>query len=179
MVAGFSKSGTSEISAGFLVGDAPNQSLQRLRIGPEIDAMKTLQRPRQSYWLGRIRCQNHWNDKASSVIELLEKSYNLPFLPRTDTVLTNKNGRRFYSFNLLSNAGVPKASASDILFIQPRFNILLGQLLRDLEDSWFVLAIVAHEHVKNFHFAVLSVQVNSIGETSVDDKSTRLRIPNI
>jgi hypothetical protein len=46
--------------------------------------------------------------------------------PGTDTVLTNKNSRRFYCFNLLSDGGVPETSGSDIGFIQPRFNILRG-----------------------------------------------------
>ena len=73
-----------------------------------------------------IRCEDHRNDGASSPIELIEKSYDLPVLPRTDTVLTNKNSRRFYCFNLLSDVSVPEGSGSDIRFIQPRFNILLG-----------------------------------------------------
>ncbi len=54
------------------------------------------------------------------------KSYDLPVLPRTDATLTDKNSRRFCCFNLLSNGGVPEASGSDIRFIQPRFDILLG-----------------------------------------------------
>ena len=64
--------------------------------------MKTRKRPRQD-WLGMSRCQDHRNDGASPPIELIEKSYDLPILPRTDTVLTNKNSRRFYCFNLLSD----------------------------------------------------------------------------
>ena len=87
---------------------------------------------------------------ASPPIELIEKGYDLPALPRTDAVLTNKNSRRFYCFNSLSNGGVPEASGSDIRFIQPRFDILLGQLLRYLADDCLVLAVVAQEDIKDF-----------------------------
>ena len=78
--------------------------------------MKTHKRPRQA-GLRMIRCQDNRNDGASSPIELIEKSDDLPVLPGTDTVLTNKNSRRFYCFNLLSNGSVPEASRSDIRFI--------------------------------------------------------------
>jgi hypothetical protein len=45
---------------------------------------------------------------------LVEKSDDLSVLPRTDTVLTNENSRRFNCFNLLSDSVMPGASADDI-----------------------------------------------------------------
>ena len=83
------------------------------------------QKPPRYVYLGGSRCENR-NDGASSPIEPIEKSDDLPVLPGADTVLTNKNSRRFYRFNLLSNGSVPEASGSDIRLIQPRFDILLG-----------------------------------------------------
>jgi len=87
--------------------------------------MKPRKAPRQDWFL-RSRCQDNRNDGASSPIELVKKSYDLSVLPRTNTVLTNTNSRRFYCFNLLAYGGVPEASRSDICFIQLRFNIFLG-----------------------------------------------------
>src|SRR6516164_1211906 len=116
--------------------------------------MKTCERPRQDWFL-RSRCQNHRNDRAPSPIELVQKSYDFSVLPRTNTVLTNTNCRRFYCFNLLSDGGVPEASGSDIRFIQPSFNVLLRQPLRDLTNSRLVFAVVAQENIKDFSFGVL------------------------
>jgi hypothetical protein len=67
------------------------------------------------------RCKDHRNDGTSPPIELVKKSYDLPILPRTDTVLANENSRRFYCFNLLSDGCVPEASGPDIRFIKPGF----------------------------------------------------------
>ena len=65
-------------------------------------------------------------------------------------MLTNKNGSRFCCFDLLPNGSVPGASGSNILFIQPRFDIFLGELLCNLTDDWLVLAVVAQEDIKDF-----------------------------
>jgi hypothetical protein len=37
-----------------------------------------------------------------------------------------------------------------LLYVKPRLDALLDQLLSDLADGWLVLAIVAQEHIKDF-----------------------------
>ena len=123
--------------------------------------MKTFKRPRQGY-IGRSRCQNHGNDEAFSPIEFVKKGYDLPALPRTNTVLTNKNSRRFYCFNLLSDFVVPKDPRFNIRLVQPRPDILFGKLLRNLLNGWLVFVVVAEEDIKVFRFGVLSVHTEAI-----------------
>src|SRR5271165_7015025 len=135
--------------------------------------MQTQKPPRQDY-IDRSRFQDDGNDGASSPIELVEKSYNLPALPWTDAVLTDENSRRFYCFNLLADGGVPKASGSNIRFIQPRFDFFLGKFLRNIADGWLILAIVTQEYIKDYRFGVLCIHSkhNSIGETCAEDNAS-------
>lgn len=65
-------------------------------------------------------------------------------------MVTHKNHRRFYGFNLLSDGGVPEASGFDIGFVQPRFDVLLRKILCDLADGGLVVAVVAQEDIKGF-----------------------------
>ena len=123
--------------------------------------MKILKRPRQlRRCLGRS--QDHRNDRTSPLHELVKKSLNLLALPGTEPTLAHKNRCRFYTFDLLSKRRLPGGSGSDFLFIQPRFDAFLDQLLRDLADGWLVLAIVAQEDIKDFRFGVLSVHTEAI-----------------
>jgi hypothetical protein len=77
-------------------------------------------------------------------------------------VLTNKNSRLFYFFNLLSNDAVPENPALDIGFIQPRLDAFPDQLLRDLADGRFVVTMVAQEDIKDFSVGVLSFHTEGI-----------------
>src|SRR6516225_743564 len=125
-------------------------------------ASSLIQDPRLPRRGASLTCQNHWNDAASSPIEPIEKSYDFPALPRTDTVLTNKSSRRFYCFNLLSDGGVPENPALNIGFIQPWLDAFLDQLLRYFADGWLVLAVVAQEDIKDFSFGVLLAHQRTI-----------------
>ena len=126
-----------------------------------IAGLVALKGPRHDRWIG-IRCQDHWNDRTTSPVGLVEKSYDLPGLPLTNPVGAEENSRSFYSFNLLPNYVVPVASGSDVRFIQPRIDVFPSELLRDLANSWLVLAVVAQEDIKDLGLKVLPVHANAV-----------------
>ena len=82
IVAGLSEAENSASSGGFLADDAPDQSFERVGMGPEIDAMKILQRPRQ-LWHYRRQGQDYRNDGAFALHELVQKCLKLLILPRS------------------------------------------------------------------------------------------------
>lgn len=90
------------------------------------------------------------------------RDYNLPALPRSDTMLTDKNSSRFYCFNLLADGDVPEAPGSNVRFIQPRFNLFLGQFLCYLANRRLVLAVVAQEDIKDLGLGVLPVHGSTV-----------------
>jgi hypothetical protein len=51
---------------------------------------------------------------------------------------------------LFSDGSGPVVRWSDILFIQPRVDPLVDQLLRNIANGWLVLAVVAQEDIKDF-----------------------------
>jgi len=57
---------------------------------------------------------------------------------------------------------LPGGSGSDFPLIQPWLDAFPNQLLRDLADGWFVLAIVAHKDIKDLRSGVLSAHTEAI-----------------
>lgn len=90
-------------------------------MGPEIDAMKILQRPRQ-LWHYRRQGQDYRNDGAFALHELVQKCLNLLILPRSKGPVTHKHRGRFYILDLLSQRRLPRHTRPDLVFVQPRFD---------------------------------------------------------
>lgn len=111
--------------------------------------MAILQGPGQlRHCIGRT--QDGRNNGTFPLHELAEKRLNLLVLPGADTPVTDKNRCRLYAVDLLSEFRLPRGTGRDLLYVKPRLDALLDQLLSDLADGWLVLAIVAQEHIKDF-----------------------------
>ena len=87
---------------------------------------------------------------------------NLLVLPGADTAVTDKNRCRFYALDLLSKFSLPRATGKDLLYVKPWLDAFLDQLLRDLANSWLVLAVVAQEDIKDLGLGVSPVHANGV-----------------
>jgi hypothetical protein len=123
--------------------------------------MKIRQRPRQLR-RGFSGGQDHRNDGTLPHHELAENRLNLLILPGAKATFPHKHRGGFDPFDLLAKRRLPRSSRPDLLLIQPGPDVVLGQLPRDLANGGLVLAVVAQEDIKDFHFGVLCVHTKAI-----------------
>ena len=123
--------------------------------------MPVLQRPRQLRGCTN-RTQDGRNYGTFPLHELAEKRLNLLVLPGANATISDENRCRLYAVDLLSKRRLPGSPGLNLLFIQPRFDAFADQPPTDLADGWLVLAVVAHEHIKDFRFGIMCVHKEAI-----------------